>query len=59
MEENNHYKPYQPDAQQLLADAVIKDFHEELDLMIMRRLADGRLVWDGTHLRDSSGAIIE
>lgn len=46
------------DACELLAKMMIDEFHAELDLDTMNRLADGRLIWDGTHLRNSRGEIL-
>lgn len=46
------------DACEVLAKAMIDEFHAELDLDTMNKLADGRLIWDGTHLRNSRGEIL-
>lgn len=55
----DHIKHTQQDVRQMLSDMAIKEFLAELDQDIMNRIADGRLIWDGAHLRDSNGVILE
>jgi hypothetical protein len=46
------------DAREELIKTIIDEFHAELDLDTMNKLADGRLIWDGISLRNSRGEIL-